>query len=163
MKSRLQTLHFCSQLCWSIYTSQVCPIAWREILIFFPGQSPSIIFLVFRPRYQSAQKSIQIFFIWSNFQKCIVQLVVRPPSAFPTRQGPLVHDKPSADRSKHANNFVNFHSANIYTVLRYWQGLNLLSSLYDELRHPANGHKQTKNRVMFETQICRFLYWLCHM
>ena len=39
--NRLKTLHFCKRPCWSLYTWQICPIAWRENLNIFTQESPS--------------------------------------------------------------------------------------------------------------------------
>ena len=72
------------------------------------------------------KKHSDAFFIWSNLQKCRVQLV--RPSAFATR-APCPW-KTNRQPIKASTPSILSNSQCQYTVLRYWQGLSLISSLW---------------------------------
>ena len=133
----------------SLRTSQIYPIAWWENPNIFTRDSPppsNFIFMSLSTRYHaiSTKKHSEVFFY--NLVKLVkMQSTFGETKRAHLLQGPLVHAWKTVSRSKQACEQLILSNLQCqYTILRYWQGLMLLSPLWWAIRHPANGHKHKK-------------------
>ena len=126
IKSRPQRIRFCKRLCWSLILNKSAPLHDGKIQIFWRGRVPRHQICSFFMSRTMLPMCTKKHLVWSNLQKCIVQLA--RPSAFATKAPcPWMTNCQQIEMSM-PTNLPNSQCQ--YRVFRYWQGLSLLSPLW---------------------------------